>query len=101
MAKRVTEDRDHIKQAIITKASVDPTFRQQLISNPRQTLREELGASLPADVQISVLEETPSRYYLVLPPTGVRAGTELSDAELGAMAGGDVDTWSNFPCMGS
>lgn len=35
-----------------------------------------------------MVEETPTRRYLVLPPTPRRAGGESSDAELDCVAGG-------------
>ena len=70
---------------IMARAADDPQFRQQLKSDPRGTLERELGGSLPDDVQVSVLEETPKQAYLVLPPEGSK---ELTSEELAGVAGG-------------
>lgn len=92
MAQRTIKNRDQVEQEIIQKAAIDAAFRQQLISDPRDAIERALGAALPANVTFTVLEETPTEYYLVLPPAGVIPGAELSDAELGAVAGARGDT---------
>lgn len=73
------------RQEIMTRAAEDPQFRQQLKSDPRGTLERELGGTLPSDVKIEVLEETPEQVYMVLPPAGSK---ELSSEELAGVAGG-------------
>ena len=92
------QSRESVESSIIERASTDSAFRQQLISDPRGTLEGELGVSLPSNVQVSVLEETPSAFYIVLPPDGTAAGTELSDEELGAVAGGSGNSWNDTTC---
>ena len=52
---------------------------------------------MPEQIRVEVLEESPSTVYLVLPPPVAGTGTELSDAELEAVAGG----WSNTADCGS
>lgn len=89
MTKRPTMNREQFEQQIIQRAATDAAFRQQLINAPRMTLSRELGSPLPTGINFTVLEETSSSYYLVLPPTGVATGAELSDAELGVAAGGN------------
>lgn len=69
---------------VIRKASEDDAFRERLKADPRGTLEQELGTPLPAAVAISVLEETATHAYLVLP----LRQAELSDEELAALAGG-------------
>ncbi len=54
------------------------------------------GASLPAGLEVRVVEETPTTAYIVL-PTGPVAGPgeELSDADLERAAGGsDITGWA-------
>lgn len=101
MAKKATGDRDQVEQDIIQKAATDSAFRQQLISNPRATLEGQIGAPLPSGVKVQVLEETPSQYYLVLPPAGVQAGSQLSEEQLGTVAGGTGESWNQDTCIGT
>lgn len=98
---RANQSRDQVEQEIINKASADRAFHLRLLRDPRGTLEGELGSRLPPEVNVRVLEETPSQYYLVLPPLGVVAGSELSDAELGAVAGGTSDSWFDDTCAGT
>jgi hypothetical protein len=51
-------------------------------------------------VEIQVVEETPTTAYLVLPAGPVRAGQELSDQELEAVAGGWTAYNATAGCLG-
>jgi hypothetical protein len=73
------------RQEIMARAADDNAFRDKLKSDPKGTLEKELGGSLPDDVKISVLEETPKQVYVVLPAQGSK---ELSSDELSGVAGG-------------
>lgn len=54
-------------QRIIAKAWTDEAFKQKLISQPSETLREE-GVETPPDVELRVVENTDKQVYIVLPP---------------------------------
>lgn len=82
------------QRKIVTKALSDPDFRKALVKNPKQTIANELHAldadlELPDNMEISVLEESESQRYLVLPfvPEDLQ-GQELSEEELSRIAGG-------------
>lgn len=81
----------NLEAQLITQAIQDPAFRQRLVGNPKAVLAEQ-GLDVPEDVQINVLQESSTQYYLVLPalelPTGSGEVAELSDEELEAVAGG-------------
>jgi hypothetical protein len=90
---------------VIARAWKDEAFKAELLRDPRGVLGRELaqlapGAALPADIQIQVLEETPTHHYIVLPakPT-IESGQELSDADLKqvAAAGGSRAFWTIDP----
>ena len=91
-------DRHEVEDRLTSRAMNDAEFRQKLLDDPKAALQDEMGVSLPSEVTIKVLEETPDTLYLVIPanieasPTG-----ELSDAELGAVAGGG-DWMSGTTC---
>jgi hypothetical protein len=78
-----------VSRQLAERAARDPQFRQRLIDNPRQAVQEELGLDIPGDVEITVLEETPSQVYVIL-PAGITSGQGLSDADLERAAGGVV-----------
>lgn len=76
---------------MIAKCWSDDSFKQQLLADPVATLKAE-GFEFPAGVSVKVLENTAEVIHLVLP---VRA-TELSDADLDAVAGGGSRHSHNF-----
>jgi hypothetical protein len=70
-------------------------------------VEQELGSRLPEGVEVRVVEESADTIYLVLPFTpAVGKGGELSDQELGEVAGGGGTFYScsgvpltcAFPC---
>jgi hypothetical protein len=97
MNDQTTNRWQSVTERVIDRASRDPQFRQELLQNPLPALKQELGVTIPANIDIRVVEETPSMLYLVLPPETAAPGRELSDRELEQVAGG----WSNPTECGS
>lgn len=78
-----------IQSSLVAKSWLDESFKEELISDPKGVIARELGTEIPEDIEIQVIEETPTTYYLsipVKPAIGVEG--ELSDEELEAVAGG-------------
>ena len=77
---------------LIARAWKDEPFKEELLRDPKGVLGRELaqlapGATLPEQVQIHVVEETPTHRYLVLPLNPrIESGEELADAELQQVA---------------
>ncbi len=95
MSDRSHNDRHEVEDRLTFRAVNDPEFRRQLVDDPHTAVREELGVSLPSEITITVLEETPDHLYLVIPQDHVRATGELSDRDLDSVAGGAiVSTWT-------
>ena len=86
-----TMSREEIEKQIRERAAQDDHFREQLLANPKAVLKDAFKVDLPPDVEFLVVQETPSRFYLVLP---VRSA-ELTDEELAHVAGG----WSLLPIL--
>lgn len=91
-------NRKEAEAKLLERAARDPEFKRVLLSNPRGAIETEFGVSLPATLDLKVVEEKPDEYYLVLPlnPEG-RGDAELSDAQLDAVAAGD-GCYFDFTC---
>lgn len=75
----------------------DPQFKRRLISDPTSVLQEQ-GLPVPGGMEIRVVENTESVFYLVLPP---RPSEEISDEQLEAVAGGSMQTAGSAATIGS
>jgi nitrile hydratase alpha subunit len=67
--KRVSS-RNDVERLLAAKAAKDQRFRDELVRDPKKVVSREFNlVNLPDDLEINVLEETPRRVYLVLPPS--------------------------------
>jgi hypothetical protein len=66
--------RRRVNARLRAKAAEDPVFRQHLKADPRGTFDCEFGSRIrvPPGFEVTVVEETPAHWYLVLPPAGTR-----------------------------
>ena len=81
-------DREQLQAQVLERASRDRVFRSQLLQNPKGTLEQTFDVQMPAFIQVEVVEESPSKIYLLLPPAPPEVGQELSERDLEAVAGG-------------
>ncbi len=70
---------------IVEQAWLDPAFKAKLLSDPKEAAAES-GLRLPDSVSLKVWENSATVEHLVLPLNP--AESELSDADLEAVAGG-------------
>jgi hypothetical protein len=87
MAGQAPTTRRELEAEVMRRAWADEAFRRALVEDPTGTLERELGARLPEGVSLTVVEESATSRYLVLPHRAPR-GEELSDADLNSVAGG-------------
>ncbi|MHC5939181.1 NHLP leader peptide family RiPP precursor [Nostoc sp.] len=81
--------RVHFETKIITKAWQDENFKQELLRNPKEVFERESGTKAPEGMQLTILEEKPLHYYIVLPAKpNLDESEELSEEALEAIAGG-------------
>jgi hypothetical protein len=71
-----------VQQRIIEQAKVDMDFRQALLDNPRATIGAFLEQTLPSEMEVCVVEETPNKVYVVLPSTTTGMDKNVLDQEL-------------------
>ena len=84
------KQRSELETNIIMKAWEDESFRQELLTNPKEVIAREAGKPVPEDFAVEIVQETPGTIKLVLPqtPPQAQAEGELSDEALEAVAGG-------------
>lgn len=59
--------RQEIEGRVVRRAWADPDYLQRLRADPRSALEEELGVTLPARLEVMVVEERPDRMCIVVP----------------------------------
>lgn len=97
------EQRASTERELIKKVWDDDNLKQELIDNPKAVLAREMGLeSLPASINVQIIEEDESTLYVVIPKKPVEineseleADEELSDEALESVAGG-----SNYVASG-
>lgn len=90
MTEQKPTTRHELEAQIIAKAWQDEAFKQELLSNPKAVFIQQAGLqNIPDSLDIKVVEENPNTLYMVLPMKPVApAGSELSEDQLEAVAGG-------------
>ena len=58
-------ERERLQARVLERASRDREFRDQLLQDPKGTLEQAFDVQIPEFVDIEVVEESPSRIYLV------------------------------------
>lgn len=66
VAERI--DAEQLREDIIRKAWDDEAFRQQLLADPKQAILDSFGIEIPEGHELEVVEETPTRHVLTIPP---------------------------------
>ena len=69
-----------LREHLIDKATADEAFRARLISDPKATVKEELGLTIPAEFNVVVHEDLADTAHLVLPPSARLGETDLQQA---------------------
>jgi hypothetical protein len=93
-----------VQEQIINKALEDETFRLELLNNPKDALKRELGITFPEGVSVQVYQNTPTTLHLMVPPQPQSGKLrDLSDEDLEQIAGGRAnicycthDDWSGL-----
>ena len=70
---------------VVAKAWTDEGFKRQLLADPKTVLGEQ-GITLPAEMEVRVVEDTERLQHLVLPARPAEG--EVSEEQLSQAAGG-------------
>ncbi|GBG10877.1 NHLP leader peptide family natural product precursor [Paenibacillus agaridevorans] len=75
-------DAQDLKNQIIEKAWSDPSFKKDLLSNPKATIKDVFGVEAPEEINLHILEETANDLYLVLPqnPSDISSDEDVEGA---------------------
>lgn len=57
-----------LKTQIIQKAWEDAAFKQELLTDPKKAIESAFGIVVPDSIELAAVEETTSKFYLVIPP---------------------------------
>ena len=71
--------RADVENGILAKVMEDPAFAARLKADPKAALREAFDVEFPADLQISVFQETPNHLMLRIP---LMMTDEIAESEL-------------------
>ena len=82
--------RGEVQDLLAGFAAKDPKYRSALLAKPKEVLAAQLNQTLPASMKVTVIEEKPDTFHIILPYVP-KEGEELSDAELETVAGGYKD----------
>jgi hypothetical protein len=98
MATSGHSERERILTLIAERATTDADFRRRLLADAAPTIESDLGIRLPPKFKIRFIEKDPGLDALIVLPDLARAGNELSDDDLDAVAGGTGEcgpiTWT-------
>ena len=79
---------DEMLQQIVDKSVLNEQFRQQLLSDPKTAISQELGISIPESMTIKVHESDMQTVHLALPPD-----PNVTEEQLEAVSAGLCCCW--------
>ncbi|MCE2522000.1 MAG: NHLP leader peptide family RiPP precursor [Rhodobacteraceae bacterium] len=79
---------DEMLRQIVDKSALDTEFRQQLLSDPKSAITEELGVTMPESMNIVVHESDMQTVHIALPPD-----PNITEEQLEAISAGLCCCW--------
>ncbi len=89
----MTMTQAEIQDKIIEMAGTDGEFRARLMSDPRSTIGELTGSTLPDGFDVQVHEESATSFHLVLPPDSRLTEQEMDQVFAGDWEENFYDSW--------
>ena len=79
---------DEMLKQIVEKSALDAGFRQQLLSDPKTAISEELGITMPESMTVKVHQSDMETVHLALPPD-----PNITEEQLEAVSAGLCCCW--------
>lgn len=79
---------DAMLRQIVEKSALDKDFRQALLDDPKNTISQELGITMPESMTIQVHESDMQTVHLALPPD-----PNITEEQLEAISAGLCCCW--------
>ena len=79
---------DEMLQEIIEKSSLDAEFRQALLADPKTTISDELGITIPDSMTIKIHQSDMQTVHVALPPD-----PNITEEQLEAISAGLCCCW--------
>lgn len=79
---------DQMLKQIVEKSALDADFRQNLLTDPKTTISQELGITIPDSMEIKVHESDMQTVHLALPPD-----PHITEEQLEAISAGLCCCW--------
>ncbi|MYD97827.1 MAG: NHLP leader peptide family natural product precursor [Gammaproteobacteria bacterium] len=79
---------DEMLQQIVEKSALDEEFRAQLLADPKSTISNELGITIPESMTIKIHESDMQTVHLALPPD-----PNITEEQLEAISAGLCCCW--------
>ena len=79
---------DEMQRHIVEKSALDEAFRQALLADPKVTISQELGITIPESMTIKVHESDMQTVHLALPPD-----PNITEEQLEAISAGLCCCW--------
>ena len=74
---------DELRAELVHKAAGDEDFRARLVGDPKGTIEDALGITVPDAMSIEIHEESATAAHLILPPSA-----QLDPVDLEMLTGG-------------
>jgi hypothetical protein len=84
----MSNEQQQALEKILARASTDPGFRRQLLSDPRGTIFDAFGVRIPPHFRVKFIEKDRDVDALIVLPDTRSADGELSDRDLDVVSGG-------------
>ena len=79
---------DEMLQQLVDRSATDESFRQALLADPKSTISQELGITIPESMTIKVHQSDMQTVHLALPPD-----PNITEEQLEAISAGLCCCW--------
>ncbi len=79
---------DEMLRQIVDKSELDSDFRQKLLADPKSTICDELGISMPESMNVVIHESNMQTVHIALPPD-----SNITEEQLEAVSAGLCCCW--------